>query len=288
MMLDSFKIPADGYHVINFSGGRSSAYMLHWILLANNGLPENVSVVFCNTGKEHELTLDFVRDCADNMGVGIVWLEYWFNQDANGGMRDPKHCHKVVDHASASRAGEPFEQLIDAKQYLPHVVSRICTAELKVSTLARYMRRDVGITDYCNHLGVRYDEPKRWGRILHRDCNVLLPLVYAKATKYDVIEFWRKQPYDLKMKADLYGNCDLCFMKGKQKIINALRVEPERAQWWIEQENKVYKYRGHKIAQKYNAWFRKDYSYSDLLELSKQAAEQPDLHEQALMCYCGD
>ena len=62
--------------VISFSGGRTYAYMLYKILEAHGGtLPDHVKVCFANTGKEMPETLDFVRDCGEQWGVDIVWLE---------------------------------------------------------------------------------------------------------------------------------------------------------------------------------------------------------------------
>ena len=61
---------------ISFSGGRTSAYMLHKVLEAHDGdLPEFAKITFANTGKEMPQTLDFVRDVGVNWGVDIVWLE---------------------------------------------------------------------------------------------------------------------------------------------------------------------------------------------------------------------
>ena len=52
--------------LISFSGGRTSAYMLKKIIEAYDGtLPDDMHVVFANTGKEMPQTLDFVRDCAE-------------------------------------------------------------------------------------------------------------------------------------------------------------------------------------------------------------------------------
>lgn len=54
-----------GPAVVSFSGGRTSGYMLWHILDAHGGaLPDDVKVVFCNTGKERPETLDFVERCA--------------------------------------------------------------------------------------------------------------------------------------------------------------------------------------------------------------------------------
>jgi predicted phosphoadenosine phosphosulfate sulfurtransferase len=43
---------------ISFSGGRTSAFMLHKILEANNGLPDEAIVCFANTGKRKRLLLN--------------------------------------------------------------------------------------------------------------------------------------------------------------------------------------------------------------------------------------
>ena len=59
--MKAFKLP-DGNVQISFSGGRTSAYMLHEIIKANNGLPSRAVVAFQNTGKEMPQTLDFVQE----------------------------------------------------------------------------------------------------------------------------------------------------------------------------------------------------------------------------------
>ncbi|MEY4953486.1 MAG: hypothetical protein RL299_1910, partial [Pseudomonadota bacterium] len=52
----------DGNVQISFSGGRTSAYMLHHIAEANGGIPDRAQVVFTNTGREMPQTLDFVAE----------------------------------------------------------------------------------------------------------------------------------------------------------------------------------------------------------------------------------
>lgn len=66
-----------GPALISFSGGRTSAYMLHEILKAHGGtLPNDVVVAFANTGKEREETLRFVHECASRWGVYVHWVEW--------------------------------------------------------------------------------------------------------------------------------------------------------------------------------------------------------------------
>ena len=103
-MTDPFKIIEPT--VISFSGGRTSAYMLWRILQSNNGLPSDAKVIFANTGKEEEATLEFIRDCSINWNVQIDWVEYKYSEET-------KDRFKIVDFDTASRNGEPFFELID-------------------------------------------------------------------------------------------------------------------------------------------------------------------------------
>ena len=63
----------------------------------------------------------------------------------------------------------------------------------------------------------------------------MYPLVLDHVTEDDVKRFWAGQPFDLGISHDL-GNCDLCFMKGRWKLMRLITQYPERADWWIEQE----------------------------------------------------
>lgn len=269
--------------------------MLYQILQANDGLPSNTEVLFANTGKEHPLTLDFVKDIGVKWGVPITWLEYWYNKDAKGGTKDPKHIHRIVSHNSASRNGEPFESLIEGRQkYLPNKVQRICTMELKVSTMRRYLQRDRGIKSHIAYIGIRYDEPKRWTKaLLSEDCHNRFPMVTAKVSKLDVLKFWRQQDFDLKT-PDLYGNCDLCFLKGRRKLIEAIKLEPSRADWWSAREKDVFKRKERRYQEKpQNARFVVDESYEQLKAraLSEQTLWDGKIDipvDEDIDCFCGD
>lgn len=50
--------------IISFSGGQTSAYMLQLILNDKSYLSNyEIKVLFANTGKENERTLQFVKEC---------------------------------------------------------------------------------------------------------------------------------------------------------------------------------------------------------------------------------
>lgn len=276
--------------VINFSGGRSSAYMTHHILEEHGGLPDDAAIVFCNTGKEHEQTLQFVKECSERWGVRIYWLEYQFRREAKGGRKDPKHVAVEVDFLTASREGEPFAELIDARRMLPNPVTRFCTSELKVRTALRFAQRVLGWKRPTNYLGMRADEPKRINRTLLELCHADYPLYHAGVTKPMVKAFWRAQPFDLDLTDD-EGNCDLCFMKGGKKLIKLIEMEPVRADWWIEQEQKRLKI-GSDVRDKRVTRFRQTYTYDNLHELATTQGVPQSLFslddEVEGDCFCGD
>ncbi len=194
---DPFRI--EGPAVISFSGGRTSGYMLWRILQAHGGtLPNDVAVVFTNTGREMPATLDFVNDCATQWGVHVTWLEY--TVAAPG--------FEVCSHNSASRAGEPFEALIRHRNLLPNPVARFCTVELKIRPLFRWMDAMGFPPETRRVIGFRADEPMRVERALDPERrkkagregrNQLFPLYDAGITKADVLAFWGAQPFDLRL-----------------------------------------------------------------------------------------
>lgn len=206
-------------NIINFSGGRTSAYMTKRLI--DEGLTDYI-VTFQNTGKELPQTLDFINECDNQWGLNIVWLEY----------RQPA-TFEVVTYETASRNGQPYDELLQQRpSAIPNYQFRFCTLELKINTLKRYLK-SIGITDYISFNGIRYDEPIRWGKVIE---DVELPLVKWKTTKKDVLDFWSKQPFDLKVN-EPYGNCDCCFLKGKGKLSIIAKEKPELFDWWIEKES---------------------------------------------------
>ncbi len=252
--------------VISFSGGRTSAFMLWKVLEANNGkLPEEAMVIFANTGKEDEETLKFVKSCQDNWNVPITWVEY----------RSEKPGFAVVNYETASRNGEPFEQLIIKKKYLPNTFARFCTQELKV----KLMNKVFPIKDFITFVGIRADEPRRVAKMLTNKDEKHCPLAVAGITQKDVMDFWNNSSFDLKLtlidtKTPL-GNCDLCFLKDLKQKLSIVKRYPEKVIWWASMEDKI------------GAQFRRDHPpYKDMV---KRATSQIDMFaDESIECFCGD
>lgn len=236
-MSDPYKLP-DGPSCIQFSGGRTSGYMLYHILDYYNGtLPPDCHVLFQNTGREMPETLDFVHECQTRWNVPIVWIEY--------DLVDGKNSFRTVSHNSASRNGEPFEKIIRKRKYPPNRVARFCTSELKVRPAIKYCVETLGWSRWMAAIGIRADEAHRArnnSREARHDC--FYPLLDAGVTKRDVAAFWDAQPFDLPLpningKTPL-GNCDGCFLKSEKNRAFLARYYPERAAWWAKIEKETH------------------------------------------------
>ena len=292
MGLNPYKI--EGPALISFSGGRTSGFMLKKILDAYEGkLPNDVYVVFANTGKEMPQTLDFVNDCANNWQVKIHWLELRIYEER------PIYRTEEVTYETASRNGEPFAELIDRKKMLPNPVTRLCTAELKINVMKRFMKQK-GFKEWTNVIGLRYDEPNRVAKQNNQNdkndtpWDSVSPLYTDKVVVEEIADFWRNNNFDLNLPnhngKTLAGNCDLCFLKGTKTLTAIIKEKPELADWWIEQENKIEKSAKEVLDREVStATFRKNMKFIDLVDLSKLEAKQQELFDDdSRSCFCHD
>lgn len=196
--------------VINFSGGKTSAYMT-----IKEYKPGDI-VLFCDTGREHPKTYKFINDFEANEDIPVTRISYKESKSA---------FNTFLEHTRFRR--------------LPDKLYRECTTELKVKTARRYLV-SMGIKSYENLIGFRSDEPQR---VLRRKAHYKtvtdkFPLYEQGVTKEVVNDFWNNKSYNLEIPSIL-GNCDLCFMKGKNAIMAIMREHPELADKWIEDEERT-------------------------------------------------
>lgn len=282
--MSAYTLPPDPVQIA-FSGGRTSAYMLRQILDANPGMIGNpdVQVTFQNTGREMPETLDFVQEVGARWGVPIVWLEY---------LPHPPHF-QVVSHNSAARNGEPFDALIDKKQYLPNQQTRFCTIELKIRTAKRYLV-SLGWKHWINATGIRADEPNRLNKPAPKDrWTTWNPLADAGVSRHDVAAFWRDQPFDLHLPNVggncWLGNCDGCFLKSEAHVAALARDFPERAAWWEMAEARIGALETSKGRPKDNSQFSKRYSRAEMRGFMERQGDNFDqLVKVGALCQADD
>lgn len=211
--------------------------MLRRILDAHDGeLPDDVFVDFTNTGKEREETLVFVNECSVRWGIPITWLERTLGPHGDD-IDEPKDRFRVVTFETASRNGEPFDDIIRERGMVPRPRIRFCTEELKLRVMQNAMRSR-GYEEWDRIVGLRYDEPKRVVTIRaagHERGDVFCPLYDAKVTERDVLSAWKARDFDLGLER-WEGNCDLCMLKSLSKRVRIMSDRPDLAAWWLDRD----------------------------------------------------
>lgn len=223
---------------ISFSGGRTSAYMLWFLFHQWEQRDEWEKIVtFANTGLEAEETLFFVDECSQEWNIPIVWVEAKC-KDENGNLFSEKGwsvSHKIVNYETASRKGEPFEEMISILG-IPRTQEPHCTRQLKVYPMQSYLK-SIGWNDHHTAIGIRFDELRRISQTREKQ-KLIYPLaeIYP-VTKSMVSEWWKKQSFDLRTHPD-EGNCVNCWKKDFPRLARNMTRNPKSFEWWTEMENK--------------------------------------------------
>lgn len=207
---------------ISFSGGRTSAVMTK-MLMDNQDWWDEVCVTFANTGCEHHATLDFVHECDQRFGWGVVWIEAVVGPPGVG-IR-----HKVVDYQTASRDGQPFWDYCQ-KHGLPGPSHPQCTSRLKEEPMDSYRHRELGWKrgEYQTAIGIRADEFDRMSREA-QERGFIYPLVSAGHTKRSVASEVASWGFDLQIPGDHWGNCVWCWKKSLRKLMTLAMEDAEAA-----------------------------------------------------------
>lgn len=253
---------------ISFSGGRTSAYMTWWLLNFKRDDYNEIVITFANTGQEHEKTLEFINRCDKEFGFNTVWLEAVVSPEKGIGT-----THKIVDFETASRNGEPYEQVI--KKYgIPNQTWQICNRELKLAVMRSYLR-SIGWKKgtYQTAIGIRADEMDRVSSQMAKE-KIIYPLVEMnKCTKEIVNNWWSKQNFNLEIPEHL-GNCTWCWKKSKRKLLTLAVDHPEVFEFPMRMES-LYSTIGAEFENGTNqherrVFFRNHTSANDLLEEAKK------------------
>jgi len=258
--------------LISFSGGETSGYMLHYILkLWGKRNEYELAVVFANTGEENEETLQFVEDCSKLFNVEVVWVEALVNMENRVGTK-----HKIVDFKTASRNGEPFEDVI-RKYGIPNQKFPHCNREMKLRPIHSYIKNELGWKDYYTAIGIRYDEVDRIVSD-RKKYNIIYPLIEdTRMTKQKINFWWSQQPFRLNLKG-YQGNCKTCWKKSFRNLYTISKENPKYFDFFRDMENKyslvtplerseVLDEQGHKLS---THFFRGNKSVSDIFN---EAAE---------------
>lgn len=249
--------------VVSFSGGETSAYMAYWI---NKNWSDmyDIVYVFANTGEESEETLRFINKCESYFNIKINWVEAVINDYGQ------KVTHKEVCFKSASRNGEPFENLI-RKLGIPNTSYNFCSRDLKLSPINDFVKNKLKWSNYYTAIGIRIDEIDRV-RLKRKELKLLYPLVTdKKMTKRHINFWWSQQEFRLNLKS-WEGNCKTCWKKSFKKLAT---ISLERPSWfnnfkkWESEFENFYPETQNRPKDKKIRFFREEKSVKDIFDYAK-------------------
>jgi 3'-phosphoadenosine 5'-phosphosulfate sulfotransferase (PAPS reductase)/FAD synthetase len=224
-------------HVVSFSGGRTSAYLVHLMEQKRKKEGWDVEYIFCDTGAEHPKTYAFIKQVVEYYSINL-------------------HCIKSVVHPEMG-VGNTYENVgIDGigfdlsnmknnmlKYGQFSIMNPFCTDRMKSTPLDKYSKETFGKGNFKSWIGMRIDEPRRlknlettkdmFGKVNRVNTNIMYLAQISDFTKQDVLDFWAGMPFDLEIDEHL-GNCVFCVKKSAKKLALAARQEPELAKQWDE------------------------------------------------------
>lgn len=231
------------------SGGKTSSYLSkHYPADYNLFSLVRIEDAKC-TPKDKKL----VQLVSDKIG-----MEFIATAESDKTLKVVLDLEQVIGSEIKWLTGETFEQIIkNAGGYLPNQMTRFCTTKMKIEPIANFCRNEIKEI-VSMRLGIRYDEENRvnydntdfkfhngfsekgrnkWITEKYRELEY--PLVNDKIEHYQ-IHLWSLST-NLDFPKD--SNCVGCFHKPVQQLRKNWDIEPEKMQWFSEQENNRKKFK---------------------------------------------
>lgn len=256
--------------VESISGGKTSSVMAELLNNKFKNTNRKRIRVFANTGKEREETLAFLNNLDKYLNLDLIWIEVVIDPIIGNG-----NSYKIVTFETASRNGEPFEQII-SKYGIPNQAFKHCTRTLKTEPIKKYLK-DIGVDEYVTAIGYRADEMQRVNWDKAKKNKQYYPLVETwRFDKNMVNRFCDLRSFNLSLK-EHQGNCDFCWKKSERKLLTLISENEISIDWWktmeIKYGNMVVEGRASLQNPPYT-FFRDNKSALDLIEESKYPFEK--------------
>lgn len=240
-------------NIVNVSGGVDSTAC--YLLALERGEP--FRAVFADTGNEHKITLDYVRELGKKTGgpdVQIVRadlrakinlrrynLEMMIETGNYKNGWDEASARRVVENLQAT--GVPFLDICILHGMFPIIPKRFCTGEAKLDAIKKQVvypaieeavAQGGSARDVVEWVGVRRDESKaradalEWETDGQTGCTIYRPLVeWNKAQCFDLLHRHGVEPNPLYKMGCRRVGCMPCIMSGKADILNIAQRWPE-------------------------------------------------------------
>jgi 3'-phosphoadenosine 5'-phosphosulfate sulfotransferase (PAPS reductase)/FAD synthetase len=248
--------------MVTVSGGRSSAMMARHIQTNEKYADYKKVFVFCNTGMERLETIDFLKNIEKYWQIPLIKIEGVYSNDLGTGVK-----YKIVDWENINMTAKPFSKMIEHKNKgifdgLPNQDAPYCSENLKTLPAKKLCDDIFGINNYKIAIGFRKEDmPKRisWSEIKEQKQKIfpLLTDFYTPISQLDLNKLWKKEKFKLELHGK-YGNCELCWKKSDNTLIENIIFGTRFIDWFKKEE------------QKYNSVsFRNHKSIADLVKLAE-------------------
>jgi hypothetical protein len=193
--------------------------------------------------------------------------------------------YKIVDYSNLNMTGKPFEEAImhmnkGSFEGLPNQEAPYCSGRLKTIPCQKLSNDMFGNGNYLTAIGFRKEDmPKRitWAEVKANQSRIfplLTDFTYPQGL-HELSSFWKNQTFKLGILSQ-FGNCELCWKKSKNNVIESIRYGTRFIEWWQRMEEKYG-----------NTSFRGRMSINDYVQLASQEFTlEIDFTEQESSCVC--
>lgn len=206
-------------HIVSFSGGRTSAYMVY--LLEQKKKHESIEVeyIFLDTGAEDVGTYKFIKKLAHEWNIKITCLRAVNTPEKGVGT-----SYKVVPIDEIKQDLLPFKEYVKSYNYPYYPTGISCTAHMKIKPFQKYVKDNYKKGEFVQWIGIRIDEPRR----LKQKEGIKYLADISDFTKQDIINWWSRQHFDLEID-EWRGNCLFCIHKKVTKLALVAKELPKEA-----------------------------------------------------------
>ena len=237
--------------VNSLSGGKTSAY-----IAANHPSDYNVFSLVRTSDKNCKFPDDKVRQIvSDRIGAEFI-----------GTLEEDTIVYTMLDLEQFIGkkinwvTGKPFEEVIkDKSNYLPNLVTRFCTTEMKLKPIFDWWINDInepikmrigfraneqtraknmiaktnelGLSEFKHVIGHSKNGRNKWGVTGWQYPD--FPLIKDGIYKDNIEAFWKDKP----VRFAYMNNCIGCFHRNEVLLKHMSDRHPEKFQWFIDQEN---------------------------------------------------
>lgn len=248
--------------MVTVSGGRSSAIMARHIQTNEKYANYEKVFVFCNTGMERPETIQFLKNIEKYWNLPLIKIEGVYSKDLGTGV-----SYKIIEWDNLNMNAKPFSKMIEHKNKgifngLPNQNAPYCSENLKTLPAKKLCDNIFGVNNYKIAIGFRKEDmPKRisWAEIKEEKRKIfpLLTDFNTPISQLDLNKLWKKEKFKLELHGK-YGNCELCWKKSDNNLIENIIFGTRFIDWYKNEEIK------------YNSVsFKNHKSIDDLVKLSK-------------------